>query len=419
MREGNLTKLADVCASVRYGYTASASFEPCGPHFLRITDIVPDSVDWESVPYCEIDDADQERFGLAVGDIVVARTGATVGYAKLIREPIDAVFASYLVRFRVDASKAEPAFVGRLVESTVYKSFVQSRIGGAAQPNASAPVLGAFEFPLPSRHSQQRIADVLSAYDDLIENNRRRIALLEKMAEEIYREWFVRMRFPGHEQAKFEKGMPVGWREIELSEIAGVNLHSVKKGREPDSILYIDISAVSTNQLGKPIKLNFADAPGRARRLVGHGDVIWSSVRPGNRAYCLVLNPPDALIASTGFAVISPLGNVPFTYIHRVVTTESFVEQMVAVAKGAAYPATSFEDFGKAKVLLPTQGLIVRFHNICEPLLLNADRLRKQCLALAKIRDTLLPRLISGKLAVDDLDIRFPPGMAEASAHAI
>ena len=92
-----------------------------------------------------------------------------MGYAKLIREPIDAVFASYLVRFRVDEAKAEPAFIGRLVESQVYKSFVQSRIGGAAQPNASAPVLGSFEFLLPPRQAQRTIVDILSAYDDLIE----------------------------------------------------------------------------------------------------------------------------------------------------------------------------------------------------------------------------------------------------------
>ncbi len=96
------TTLADVCESVRYGYTASASEDEIGPRFLRITDIVPDSLDWESVPYCAIDDEDRERCALAPGDIVVARTGATVGYAKLIREPVDAVFASYLVRFRVD-----------------------------------------------------------------------------------------------------------------------------------------------------------------------------------------------------------------------------------------------------------------------------------------------------------------------------
>ena len=157
MRGDALTTLADVCESVRYGYTASASLDACGPRFLRITDIVPDSVVWDSVPYCEIDDSDKERFALGVGDIVVARTGATVGYAKLIREPVDAVFASYLVRFRVDSTRADPGFVGRLVESSVYKSFVQSRVGGAAQPNASAPVLGSFEFPLPPRHAQTRI----------------------------------------------------------------------------------------------------------------------------------------------------------------------------------------------------------------------------------------------------------------------
>jgi len=184
-----LITLEDLCESVQYGYTASASFDPCGPRFLRITDIVPDSLDWESVPYCEIDDSDKERFALAVGDIVVARTGATVGYAKLIREPVDAVFASYLVRFRVDPEKADPTFVGRLVESHVYKSFVQSRIGGAAQPNASAPVLGSFEFPLPSMHAQTRIADILAIYDDLIENNRRRMALLEDAIRQLYREW--------------------------------------------------------------------------------------------------------------------------------------------------------------------------------------------------------------------------------------
>jgi exodeoxyribonuclease V gamma subunit len=175
----NFTTLADVCESVRYGYTASASLDACGPRFLRITDIVPDSIQWDLVPYCEIDDSNKERFTLDVGDIVIARTGATVGYAKLIREPVDAVFASYLVRFRVDSTKADPGFIGRLVESQVYKSFVQSRIGGAAQPNASAPVLGSFEFRLPPLFSQERIADILSGYDSLIENNRRRIALLE------------------------------------------------------------------------------------------------------------------------------------------------------------------------------------------------------------------------------------------------
>ncbi|MBX7212339.1 MAG: restriction endonuclease subunit S, partial [Verrucomicrobiaceae bacterium] len=202
MKSHRQTTLANVSESVRYGYTASATQDEIGPRFLRITDIVPDSIKWESVPYCAIDVDDRDRFALRPGDIVVARTGATVGYAKLIREPVDAVFASYLVRFRVDPSKANPAFIGHMVESSAYKRFVLSHVGGAAQPNANAQVLGKFEFSLPSLQSQERVAQTLSAYDDLMENNRRRMALLEESARLLYREWFVHLRFPGHEHTR-------------------------------------------------------------------------------------------------------------------------------------------------------------------------------------------------------------------------
>lgn len=284
---------------------------------------------------------------------------------------------------------------------------------GASNPTLNRNHLHKIKVVFPCQGIQKKIAAVLSAYDDLIENNRRRIALLEKMAEEIYREWFVRMRFPGHEQAKFEKGVPVGWSQVQLGDIADINTHSIKRGREPEWIEYLDISAVSTNQMTAPSKIKFSEAPGRARRLVEHGDVIWSSVRPGNRAYCLVLNPPDSLVASTGFAVITPKSAIPYSFVHQVVTTDGFVEEMVSVAKGAAYPATSFEDFERAKVLLPNTPLLKRFHENCEPLLLQADRFRKQIPLLSDLRDVLLPRLISGKLAVDNLDIRFPPSMTE------
>ena len=215
--------LADVCKSVRYGYTASASDDRVGPKFLRITDIVPASIDWESVPYCEASEAELNRFALEVGDIVVARTGATVGYAKQIRDVQSAVFASYLVRFRVDNGLADPGFVGSLVESTVYKRYVKSQVGGAAQPNANAKVLGRFVFKLPPSSTQRRIASILSTYNDLIENNRRRITLLEEAARLLYREWFVHFRFPGHERVKIIDGLPEGWERLPSSEAFQIN----------------------------------------------------------------------------------------------------------------------------------------------------------------------------------------------------
>jgi type I restriction enzyme S subunit len=264
--------------------------------------------------------------------------------------------------------------------------------------------------PLPI---QRKIAAILSAYDELIETNQRRIALLEKLAEEIYREWFVRLRFPGHEKVEKIKGLPEGWRSADLHELASVNPSSISRQDKPESILYVDISSVSTNRIEGVSSYAFNEAPGRARRRVQHGDVIWSSVRPANRAYCLIFEPPENLIVSTGFAVIRPNTDTPFTFLFFAVTSDLFVDQMTTVAKGAAYPATSFDDFEKAKLLVPSSDLLESFHKQVEPMFRQKHYLQEQITHLTRTRDLLLPRLISGKLSVAELDIEYPPGMAE------
>jgi type I restriction enzyme S subunit len=147
--------LAKLCESVDYGYTASAQQDEVGPKFLRITDIVPNFIDWTSVPYCPIEEDRLAKFRLLEGDIVVARTGATVGYAKRLhkRHP-EAVFASYLVRLRLKPEVSN-VLVGVFVESDAYKGYIQSRIGGAAQPNANALVLAGAEILAPPQHLQR------------------------------------------------------------------------------------------------------------------------------------------------------------------------------------------------------------------------------------------------------------------------
>jgi type I restriction enzyme S subunit len=146
--------LSELCERIDYGYTASAEQEEIGPKFLRITDIVPDVIDWSTVPHCPIEDERLERFRLVEGDIVIARTGATVGYAKRLhkRHP-DAVFASYLVRLRLKP-EVDNIMVGVFVESDSYKDYVRSRVGGAAQPNANARVLAGAEMLVPPRRLQ-------------------------------------------------------------------------------------------------------------------------------------------------------------------------------------------------------------------------------------------------------------------------
>ena len=103
-------KLEELCSDIAYGYTATASNEPIGPKFLRITDIVSDSINWESVPYCEIEDSKKHRYKLETGDIVIARTGATTGYNQVIRSNEHSIFASYLIRYKLRQDIAYPFF---------------------------------------------------------------------------------------------------------------------------------------------------------------------------------------------------------------------------------------------------------------------------------------------------------------------
>lgn len=159
----------DCCSKVSYGYTASASQENIGSKFLRITDIVPSTISWDSVPFCEIDDSNKAKYLLEEGDIVVARTGATVGYAKRIHKlDFDVVYASYLVRFKPNRDIIDDLILGIYMESNEFKHFVKSNAGGAAQPNANAQVLGAAKILVPPLNIQKLFREY--SYDITLQN---------------------------------------------------------------------------------------------------------------------------------------------------------------------------------------------------------------------------------------------------------
>jgi type I restriction enzyme S subunit len=273
-------------------------------------------------------------------------------------------------------------------------------------PHINLGVLREFRLKKPPLAEQRRIASILSAYDDLIENNTRRIAILEEMARRIYEEWFVHFRFPGHEQVRMvesEPGLiPNGWSVHKLSELASVNLKSIRAGNAPEELLYIDIASVTPGVIENKQKYRFEDAPGRARRIVTHGDVIWSCVRPNRRSFALVLNPEPSLIASTGFAVLSAK-HVPYSYLYYCTTTDAFVSYLTNHATGAAYPAVTATTFEVAPMLVPVEQVTAQFHSVAEPMLTLCETLKRKNANLRTTRDLLLPKLISGELDVSYL----------------
>jgi type I restriction enzyme, S subunit len=278
------------------------------------------------------------------------------------------------------------------------------------------------QIPLPTLLTQRKIASILSAYDDLIENNTRRIAILEEMAQTLYSEWFVHFRFPGHEKKSMVESalgmIPEGWEVVKLGDIAGINRSSIKKGYEPAEINYVDITSVSTGQIDNIETIAFKDAPGRARRIVKHGDIIWSTVRPNRRSYSIIIDPPINLIVSTGFAVISTY-QVPYAYLYYSLTTDDFVSYLANRATGSAYPAVSSIDFQNALVLLPSKAILTKFHNIVEDMLAEKQNHFQRNANLRQTRDLLLPKLISGEVDVERLEIAAVMDTREVEMKAV
>jgi type I restriction enzyme S subunit len=259
-------------------------------------------------------------------------------------------------------------------------------------------VIEEISIKVPDINTQHRIASILSTYDSLIENNRRRIQLLEQSARLLYREWFIYLRFPGHEHVRIIDGVPEGWRKKKLKEVADVNAISLNNGFQ-EKIEYIDNSSVTTGQINETTLYEFNDAPGRARRLVRHGDIIWSCVRPNRESHAIIWNPRKNLIASTGFAVISPI-EAPTSYIYQALTTKEFVGYLTNNARGVAYPAVTGKDFESADILIPTNSLLEQFDGTVKATIEQINVLKMQNNKLKEARDILLPRLMNGEITV-------------------
>ena len=168
---------------MQYGYTETATTEPVGPKFLRITDIAQNYIDWNGVPYCPISEGNHEKYVLSEGDVVVARTGATVGYAKMVGRNIpDSVFASFLVRIRPIDDEYRYYF-GLAITSSEFLDFVQTNAGGSSQPQANPPLLGEFELSIPNKQSLPEFNTKISSFLGVIESNETEISKLHEVKD--------------------------------------------------------------------------------------------------------------------------------------------------------------------------------------------------------------------------------------------
>ena len=418
--------LRDICQNVQYGYTASATGKTIGPKFLRITDIVPETIDWSSVPYCKIESKKKDKYLLRKGDILIARTGATTGYAKYIKATPESIFASYLVRLQLIDS-VDSRYVGYIVESDTYKKFIQKNWGGAAQPNANAQILTSFYVPLPPLPIQRKIATVLSAYDDLIENNRRRIKILEEMAQSLYREWFVKFRFPGHQNAPLVDSplgrIPKGWEVVKL----GDYLNALESGKRPKGGIKDGQSGIPSvgaeNVLGigrhnfqseKYVPRDFFE--GMRKGIVEDGDVALykdgayigrsSYFRDGFPHAEFCVNEHVFLLRTNGKSLTQ-------NYLYLWLQESDSVSVIRATNANAAQPGINQTGVKGLTLILPDENTVQDFDQLVETNLRLIISLAKRNSTLRRTRDLLLPKLISGEVDVSHLAIQINASLVD------
>jgi len=345
------------------------------------------------------------------GDIILARE-APVGNVGIVRPGLQPVLGQRTVLIRPRADLVDPWFLNYLLSGPRLRGWMAGVSVGATVPHLNMADIRAMELPpLPPLLIQRKIGAVLSAYDDFIENNSRRIRILEELAQRTYHEWFVEFRYPGRASLSLVDSplgpIPKGWRTGKLSELVDVNANTIRKIDPDETIQYIDISSVTKGIVSPPRCMPLIDAPGRARRRVTDGDTLWSTVRPNLRAHALLLAPGDDCVASTGFAVLSPR-HASFAFIYAMTTTDSFVEYLTSRATGATYPAVTPPIFENAPVVLPPSTVLHRYADVAEPVMRLAGQLAAMNDNLRSARDILLPVLVSGEIDLADLEIAMP-----------
>ncbi|RSE34294.1 restriction endonuclease subunit S [Acinetobacter junii] len=319
-----------------------------------------------------------------VDDILFCVRGSTTGRMNWAN-------ASYaigrgLAAIRHKQGKEYRYFVKAILD--YYLDTMLASASGSTFPNVSKDQLNDLEISYPPLPEQKAIASVLSSLDDKIDLLHRQNKTLEAMAETLFRQWFI-------EEAKED------WDEVQVKDFVALNKVSVSKSYPHTEIEYLDTGSLTEGVIGELQNYQLAEAPSRAKRLVQHNDILISTVRPNQCHYGIISEPQFNLVVSTGFCTITCERISPY-FVYLLLTNKEMTEYLHSVAEGSTstYPSLKPEDIGSVSFQLPPKELIQQFHDLAESYWQKIHKNHKQIQILEKLRDTLLPKLMSGEVRV-------------------
>ena len=418
--EWRTAKLVDVAAKKRWALNGGPfgsklsrkHYSESGVPVIRGTNLPMDcKFSFDDFVFVTEEKADELQANNAhPGDLVFTQRG-TIGQVGLI--PKDSHFHRFVIsqsqmKLTVDHAVADALFLYYFFSAAETVQKVQNLAFAAGVPHINLDILRNFEVPLPPLPVQQRIAGILSAYDELIENNQRRIKILEAMARALYREWFVHFRFPGHENhPRFTSPLgeiPQGWEVKRVTDAVQVNPRVVipRDGEKP----FVPMGCLSNDSM---LITDIESREGNSGAKFQNGDTLFARITPclenGKTGYVqFLLDATSVAFGSTEFIVLRSVSLTP-EFVYCLARSDEFRCVAIKSMSGASGRQRVQEKcFDDIQIAHPPHVLLEKFSAIVAPSFRLIYRLHLQIQNLRRTRDLLLPRLLSGQIEVEAAD---------------
>ena len=335
------------------------------------------------------------------GDLVFTQRG-TLGQVGLI--PKEASYERYIVsqsqmKLTVDEKRARPEFVYYYFRQPAMIQLIKQRAITSGVPHINLGILKSLEIRLPGLAEQDRILAILSGIDAGIENNRRRMALLEEAARQLYREWFVRLRFPGHEHTRVTNGVPEGWESMPTPQAIQMNPSTPLS--DADEHWWVEMADLPTDSM---VIQNAIKRDGRSGSKFRNGDTLFARITPclenGKTGFVNFMEEDEVGRGSTEFIVLRSEKVTP-EFVYCLARTYDFREHAIKSMIGASGRQRVQEScFDKLMILVPPKTLLAMFNDSVVPIFAQIKTLHAQNRRLRIARDLLLPRLMTGEVAI-------------------
>jgi type I restriction enzyme, S subunit len=373
--------------------------------FLSTGNVTKDGFDFSNCSFItQLKDNKLRKGKLTYQDVVLTTRG-TIGNVVYYGEKIpykNVRINSGMVILRKKNENVSLEYIYYILKSQLVREQFDLFASGTAQPQLPIKDLKKISIPYPLISIQKRIAQVLSAYDDLIETNNQRIKLLEETAQQLYKEWFVRMRFPDYKKTTFVKGVPEGWEVKKLAELVTTQYGYTASARtENVGLKFLRITDIAD------IRIDWANVPycvipekERKKYLLQNGDIVVArtGATVGFAKRINKFNEPT--VFASYLVRLKPNDLIFNYYLGIIVESEGYKEYIQTVASGSAQPQANAGLMTGYYLFKPSEFLVKKFNLIVEPMFDQREILEQQNTQLRHLRDRLLPRLLSGKLAI-------------------